>query len=74
MVETTMAEMVCGRNVLWPNGVLPKRLESRSTGEIVVFLQTGCFLYPSKLKHHSLYLLSMDEETECRSLYFSMDY
>jgi hypothetical protein len=23
---------------------------------------------------HSLYLISMDEETECRSLYFSMDY
>ena len=22
----------------------------------------------------SLYLISMDEETECRSLYFSMDY
>ena len=23
---------------------------------------------------HSLYLISMDEETECRSLYFSIDY
>jgi hypothetical protein len=23
---------------------------------------------------HSLYLISMDEKTECRSLYFSMDY
>ena len=23
---------------------------------------------------HSLYIISMDEETECRSLYISMDY
>jgi hypothetical protein len=51
-------------------------LFSRLTGEIVIFLQTGCFLYPSKIKRLRTVLRKVDEKLrpECNELYQGRNY
>ena len=52
-----------------------ERNRKKSHEKCMSLLQYHCPISTlSKRFDHSLYLISMDEETECRSLYFSMDY